>query len=740
MTEIDQVIESISADLITPLMNGIHLDPKFQMPIDKLSTVISMIQKCYDDYKNGPIFYEVYNESLQLYAKNLFLAELKDDNVDTFLDKFLEEWEKYKAFVYWMKKGFCYVDRRYSNRFKLHSLGKIGLETFKSEIFKKIEAKLKDCLIQWIIAIRENNLTDTSRAKNGISVFLDTFKDNADIIKNENRDIIWTGDQNDLNAYQNNVEDPIIHYLKHSYRESGKDLSQSLLTGEVFAQLQAIFTYEENMWKELLLPSSLEKIKKAIIQAVVDSFKDVCVESGSSILESLYEESRWEILKNDFEVYSSSPDLKKMIQIQFETYVESKLISLSLIDWKETGDLIDSIRQFKEHLDKIVSACYGNDQSFSKSCEAIIRKCINTIPDIAFIVAKYCDKSMSKDANRLEHEELQIFLSDLISLISYLKEQDLFVANYSKFLGKRLLEDAFFEDSERSFIQMLATECGSSLVAKLSAMIKDITSSRISQNEYISQSRSKGAPKGIEIYVRLLKEGTWPEQKIEEFQIPYELGVAVADYLSFYHQRHVGRKLSWLHHLGSVEVRLLGYSSGYVLTVNTFQCSILLLFNQFSELAVKDIRQKTDLSIKNLKKNLIMFFNPKYPLFLKESSGKTLNDNEIIRINPNFSYSLFMINYMPKVKIAKQAGQAINPDTNEIQNERRYLLESIIIKVAKSAKRISHIALIERVINEIKTFTPQSSNIKERIEDLIFRGLLERDKLDSNCYLYIAEQ
>lgn len=65
---------------------------------------------------------------------------------------------------------------------------------------------------------------------------------------------------------------------------------------------------------------------------------------------------------------------------------------------------------------------------------------------------------------------------------------------------------------------------------------------------------------------------------------------------TFYHNRFNGRKLTWLHHLCQAELKLSYLKKPYVVTVQTFQMAILLLFENADSLTCREIRETLQLN------------------------------------------------------------------------------------------------------------------------------------------------
>ena len=61
----------------------------------------------------------------------------------------------------------------------------------------------------------------------------------------------------------------------------------------------------------------------------------------------------------------------------------------------------------------------------------------------------------------------------------------------------------------------------------------------------------------------------------------------------------------------------------------------------------------------------------------------------------------------------------------------------MIVRTMKSRKKMAHNALISELLVQLK-FPVRTSDLKKRIESLIERDYLARDRDDSSVYIYLA--
>ena len=169
--------------------------------------------------------------------------------------------------------------------------------------------------------------------------------------------------------------------------------------------------------------------------------------------------------------------------------------------------------------------------------------------------------------------------------------------------------------------------------------------------------------------------------------------------------------------------------------VNPYQAAIILLFNKSDSYTLQKLKEEARLNDNTLKSHLIPFFNPKQKLLLKQSSGKSLGEDELITLNLGFNSAGLRISFIPKK--VKKTETADKEDEKAIENERRFILDSVIVRILKGRRQIKHQELLTEVIRQVVHFKPQPPMIKSQIESLIQREFITRDEKDKNLYIYL---
>ena len=103
----------------------------------------------------------------------------------------------------------------------------------------------------------------------------------------------------------------------------------------------------------------------------------------------------------------------------------------------------------------------------------------------------------------------------------------------------------------------------------------------------------------------------------------------------------------------------------------------------------------------------------------------------MLRVNLSFSSS------GKKVKLPLPAPNE-NYAKEKVAEDRNHAIDAGIVRIMKARITLSHNALINEVVSILSTFRPQIRDIKQRIENLISREFLERDRNDHNRYNYLA--
>lgn len=95
-----------------------------------------------------------------------------------------------------------------------------------------------------------------------------------------------------------------------------------------------------------------------------------------------------------------------------------------------------------------------------------------------------------------------------------------------------------------------------------------------------------------------------------------------------------------------------------------------------------------------------------------------------------------------KIKVAvagpSDAKQDEDHTRKAVEEDRMLFLQATIVRIMKTRKELSHVILVQEVIENSRTrFQPQMNKIKKCIEHLIEKQYIERSSIQRDSYLYI---
>ena len=214
---------------------------------------------------------------------------------------------------------------------------------------------------------------------------------------------------------------------------------------------------------------------------------------------------------------------------------------------------------------------------------------------------------------------------------------------------------------------------------------------------------------------------------VNEFQ-NYSFFKFYDEFTIYYKSNHINTIIYYNLFLGDCEIIYNLNLKKYTLYMSPLQAMICFLFNKNK---LRKVSFEEILNIFNIKSNqkIIDSIEPliNNKILIKEESNKfILNSN----FTSNQNKIIFKTNFEYNIKKNDESHNQI------IQNQRKFIIDSKIMTIMKSKKRLSHNELINSILLSLQNdFIPEILTIKNRIESLIERGYLSRK---SDYYEYIA--
>ncbi|RDX68201.1 Cullin-1 [Mucuna pruriens] len=733
------------------------------------TTIYNMCtQKPPHDYSQQ--LYDKYRESFEEYIVSTVLPSLKEKHDEFMLRELVKRWANHKIMVRWLSRFFHYLDRYFIARRSLPPLNEVGLTCFRDLVYKELNGKVRDAVISLIDQEREGEQIDRALLKNVLDIFVE----------------IGMGQ---MDHYENDFEAAMLKDTSAYYSRKASNWILEDSCPDYMLKAEECLKREKDRVAHYLHSSSEPKLLEKVQHELLSVYANQLLEKEHSGCHALLRDDKVEDLSRMFRLFSKIPrGLDPVSSIFKQLKLGSCLFLLSLLmaclyygfspsttqhvtaegmalvklaedavstKKAEKKDIVGLqeqvfVRKVIELHDKYlayVNDCFQNHTLFHKALkEAFEIFCNKGVAgsSSAELLATFCDNILKKGGSeKLSDEAIEETLEKVVKLLAYISDKDLFAEFYRKKLARRLLFDkSANDDHERSILTKLKQQCGGQFTSKMEGMVTDLTLAKENQTsfeEYLSNNPN--ADPGIDLTVTVLTTGFWPSYKSFDLNLPAEMVRCVEVFKEFYQTKTKHRKLTWIYSLGTCNISGKFEPKTVELIVTTYQASALLLFNSSDRLSYSEIMTQLNLSDDDVIRLLHSLSCAKYKILNKEPNTKTISSTDYFEFNSKFTDKMrriktdaqFVIQIpLPPVDEKKKV-------IEDVDKDRRYAIDASIVRIMKSRKVLNYQQLVMECVEQLgRMFKPDVKAIKKRIEDLISRDYLERDKDNANLFSLIV--
>ncbi|KAG0218744.1 Cullin-4B [Mortierella sp. NVP41] len=631
---------------------------------------------------------------------------------EAFLEHVHREWTDHCRQLIMIRSIFLYLDRTFVlQTLGVSSIWEMGLDLWRKLVMSQTEIRSK--VIGGILS-----LIDMDRAGDAVS---------QPLILSMLRML------SDIHLYTPLFETPFLQASRVFYHVEGGEYATKLTVPEYLRHVNKRLKEETHRFEGYLDKSTRRGLISAVEGEMLERWNDMLLQKG---FESMMVSHNLPDLKLWHDLMARVNGLEKL-SLHFGNYVKKTGKAL-VVDPAKDDTMVEDLLTFKQGVDEVVSKCFNSSDLFLNVLKECFEAFVNTRQNKpAELVAKYLDLRLRSGNKELSDQDLESTLDRVLILFRYIQGKDVFEAFYKRDLAKRLLlnKSASF-DAEKSMLSKLKAECGAGFTTKLEGMFKDMDTSRdIMVNFRASKMHNKIGH--LELNVNVLTQGNWPTYPPAEANIPDQISQCQEIFREFYLSKHKGKRLNWQNSLGHSVVKANFPLGTKELQLSLFQAIIVLLFNDVgdSPLSYKDIRQLSNIEPKELSRTLQSLACGKYRVLVKNPKSKDVSEADEFRFNKDFTASLTRIKIN---SIQLKETQEENASTNErIFQDRQFQVDAAIVRIMKTRKQLSHTLLINELFDQLK-FAIKPTDLKKRIESLIDRDYLERDKNDQSLYKYVA--
>lgn len=321
-----------------------------------------------------------------------------------------------------------------------------------------------------------------------------------------------------------------------------------------------------------------------------------------------------------------------------------------------------------------------------------------------------------------------------MTIFKYIDDKDVFQKFYSRMLAKRLVHtSSASDDAETNMIAKLKEACGFEYTNKLQRMFQDMQISKDLNSQFKEYQETRpglGKP-AVDATYAILGTSFWPLQPPNTRFAPPQVIINTYElFQEFYTSKHSGRKLTWLWQLCKGDVRANFTKSAqnrvpYTFQVSTYQMAILLLYNDAKDDVVSydDMAATTLLAKETLDPSIGVFVKAK--VLIPEPDNAKPESGTSYRLNTGFKNKKLKLNM--NISIKSETKQETAETHKAIDEDRHLVIQSAIVRIMKSRKKLRHQLLVQETIGQVITrFKPSVADIKKNIDKLIDKEYLER--------------
>ncbi|XP_068338006.1 cullin-1-like [Pyrus communis] len=695
------------------------------------TTIYNMCtQKPPNDYSQQ--LYDKYREAFEEYITSTVLPALREKHAEFMLRELVKRWANHKLMVRWLSRFFYYLDRYFIARRSLPALNEVGLTCFRDLVYREVNANAKIAVIDLIDKEREGEQIDRALLKNVVDIFVE----------------IGMGQ---MGSYEQDFE---AHLLVDSGAYYSRKAANWILTDtcpEYMSKAKECLKREKERVNNYLHSSSEQKLVEKVQHELLIVYSTELLEKEGSGCRAMLRLDKVDDLSRIFRLYNKIPKGLDPVSLVFKQHITAE--GTALVQQAEDAAssqarggggtqeqvLIKNIIELHDKYMKYVDDSFQNHTLFHKALkEAFEVFCNKSVSgsSSAELLAGFCDNILKKGgSDRLSDEAIEETLEKVVKLLAYISDKDLYAEFYRKKLARRLLFDrSANEDHERSILTKLKQQCGGQFTSKMEGMVTDLTIARDHQKgfeEYLHHNPAVNP--GMDLTVTVLTTGYWPSYKSFDLNLPEEMVKCVEVFKGFYETKTKHRKLTWIYSLGTCNVTGKFDTRPIELIVSTYQAALLLLFNSADKLSYSEILTQLNLTHDDLVRLLHSLSCAKYKILIKEPNSKTISTNDSFEFNYKFT------DKMRRIKIPLPPVDERKKVIEDVDKDRRYAIDAAIVRIMKSRKVLGHQQLVLECVEQLgKMFKPDIKAIKKRIEDLITRDYLERDKENPNMFKYLA--
>ncbi|KAF1479775.1 Cullin-4A, partial [Eudyptula minor novaehollandiae] len=639
----------------------------------------------------------------------------RNDSLDSllFLKKINTCWQDHCRQMIMIRSIFLFLDRTYVlQNSMLPSIWDMGLELFRNHVIsdKQVQNKTIDGILLLIERERNGEAVDRSLLRSLLSMLSDLQQ-----------------------VYKESFEQRFLEETNCLYAAEGQRLMQEREVPEYLHHVNKRLEEEGDRVITYLDHSTQKPLIACVEKQLLGEHLKAILQKG---LDNLLDENRISDLTQTYQLFSRVKGGQQILLQHWSEYIKNFGTTI-VVNPEKDKDMVQELLDFKDKVDHIIEVCFQKNEKFINLMKESFETFINKRPNKpAELIAKYVDSKLRAGNKEATDEELERILDKIMIIFRFIHGKDVFEAFYKKDLAKRLLVGKSASvDAEKSMLSKLKHECGAAFTSKLEGMFKDMELSKDVMVQFKQYMQNQSDPGNIDLTVNILTMGYWPTYTPMEVHLNSEMIKLQEVFKTFYLGKHSGRKLQWQTTLGHAVLKAEFKEGKKEFQVSLFQTLVLLMFNEGDEFSFEEIKMATGVEDSELRRTLQSLACGKARVLIKNPKGKDVEDGDKFIFNGDFKHKLFRIK-INQIQMKETVEEQVST-TERVFQDRQYQIDAAIVRIMKMRKTLGHNLLVSELYNQLK-FPVKPGDLKKRIESLIDRDYMERDKDNPNQYHYVA--
>lgn len=690
----------------------------------------------------GEDLYHRLNEHLKVHLAAVH-AEMIKHTDEALLTYYIKEWKRYTQAGTYNHHLFRYLNRHWVKREMdegkkdIYDIYTLHLVRWKEDMFGSTQNAVMDAVLRLVEKQRNGETIEQSKIKDVVNSFVSLGIDEADSTKTT------------LDVYRTYFEKPYLEATEKYYEvESHRFLAENSVV-DYMKKAERRLDEEKERVPLFLLNEIMAPLMKCCENALIAKHATTLRDEFQILLDN----DREDDMARMYKLLARIPEGLDPLRARFELHVrQAGHLAVEKVagqgDSLDPKAYVDALLEVHTQYSALVQKAFTGESEFVRSLDNACREYVNrnkvcerNSSKSPELLAKHSDNVLKKSTKATEEDNMEKLLDQCMTIFKYVEDKDVFQKFYSRHLAKRLVNGTSASgDAETSMISKLKDASGFEYTNKLQRMFQDVQTSKDLNNayeEWRSQTIDKEDRKEeVDATYQILGTGSWPLQPpTSPFAPPDVIIKTYERFQTFYSNKHGGRKLSWLWHLCKGEIRA-NYAKmnkvPYTFSVSTYQMAILLMFNDSNTVTYDDMAELTSLAKETLDPSIAIMIKAK--VLTASPEGASPQSGTSYSLNYGFKNKKLKVNL--NIAIKSEQKQEVEDTHKTIEEDRKMLMQSAIVRIMKSRKTMKHAQLVSETIGQIRSrFSPKVSDIKKCIDILIEKEYLERLEGDDLGYL-----